>query len=53
LHVGELRDGQRSILIQLGAAAFEMMADPGFSSLNESCRVATDPQALQIWSIAE
>jgi len=53
LHVGELRDGQRSILIQLGAAAFEMMADPGFSSLSESCRVAIDPQALQIWSIAE
>jgi molybdate transport system permease protein len=53
LHAGAVRDGQRSITVQVGDAVFDVMADPGFGVGNDFCRVAIDPQALQIWSIAE
>jgi ABC-type Fe3+/spermidine/putrescine transport system ATPase subunit/ABC-type sulfate transport system permease component len=52
-HIGEVRDGQRSIIIQLGDAVFDIMADPGFRPANDICRVAIDPEALQIWTLAE
>jgi ABC-type sulfate/molybdate transport systems ATPase subunit/ABC-type sulfate transport system permease component len=50
LRVGEVRDGQRSLTIQLGAAVFRVMADPG-AATQGPCRVGIDPQALQIWTI--
>jgi ABC-type Fe3+/spermidine/putrescine transport system ATPase subunit len=53
LNIGEVRDGQRSITVQLGDALFDTSADPGFRVADGSCRVAIDPQAVQIWSIAE
>jgi ABC-type Fe3+/spermidine/putrescine transport system ATPase subunit/ABC-type sulfate transport system permease component len=52
LHVGEVRDGQRTITIQLGDATFDVKADPGFQIVSDTCRVTIDPGALQIW-IAE
>jgi ABC-type Fe3+/spermidine/putrescine transport system ATPase subunit/ABC-type sulfate transport system permease component len=52
LHVGEVRDGQRSLTIQLGAVVFHVMADPGVTT-QELCRVGVDPQALQIWTVTD
>jgi ABC-type sulfate/molybdate transport systems ATPase subunit len=48
LNIGEVRDGQRSITVQLGDALFDTSADPGFRVADGSCRVAIDPQAVQI-----
>jgi molybdate transport system permease protein len=50
LQVGEVRAGQRSLTIQLGAVVFRVMADPG-AATQEPCRVGIDPQALQIWTV--
>jgi ABC-type sugar transport system ATPase subunit len=52
LHVGQVRDGQRTITIQLGDARLDVRADPGFQIVSDTSRVAIDPGALQIW-IAE
>jgi ABC-type Fe3+/spermidine/putrescine transport system ATPase subunit/ABC-type sulfate transport system permease component len=52
LHVGQVRDGQRTITIQLGDARLDVRTDPGFQMVSDTCRVAIDPGALQIW-IAE
>jgi ABC-type sulfate/molybdate transport systems ATPase subunit/ABC-type sulfate transport system permease component len=52
LHVGHVRDGQRTIAIRLGDATFDVKADPGFQIVSDTCRVTIDPGALQIW-IAE
>jgi ABC-type Fe3+/spermidine/putrescine transport system ATPase subunit/ABC-type sulfate transport system permease component len=51
-HVGQLRDGQRTVVIRLGDATFDVKADPGFQIVSDTCRVAIDPGAVQIW-IAE
>jgi ABC-type Fe3+/spermidine/putrescine transport system ATPase subunit/ABC-type sulfate transport system permease component len=52
LHVGEVRDGQRSLTVRLGDAVFAVAVDPGFLVANDTCRVFIDPQAVQIWNIA-
>jgi ABC-type Fe3+/spermidine/putrescine transport system ATPase subunit/ABC-type sulfate transport system permease component len=52
LHVGQIRDGQRTVTIQLGDARLDVRSDPGFQMVSDTCRVAIDPGALQIW-IAE
>jgi ABC-type Fe3+/spermidine/putrescine transport system ATPase subunit/ABC-type sulfate transport system permease component len=52
LHVGQIRDGQRTVTIQLGDARLDVRTDPGFQMVSDTCRVAIDPGALQIW-IAE
>jgi ABC-type Fe3+/spermidine/putrescine transport system ATPase subunit/ABC-type sulfate transport system permease component len=52
LHVGQVRDAQRTIAIRLGDARFDVKADPGFQIVSDTCRVAIDPGAVQIW-IAE
>jgi ABC-type Fe3+/spermidine/putrescine transport system ATPase subunit/ABC-type sulfate transport system permease component len=52
LHVGQVRDGQRIVTIHLGDARFDVRADPGFQTASDTCCVAIDPGALQIW-IAE
>jgi ABC-type Fe3+/spermidine/putrescine transport system ATPase subunit len=51
LQVGEVRDGQRSITIQIGYAVFEVIADPSLAAANDFCHIAIDPNALQIWSV--
>jgi ABC-type Fe3+/spermidine/putrescine transport system ATPase subunit/ABC-type sulfate transport system permease component len=53
LHLGDMRDGQRSVAIQLGDSVFEVITDPGYRPVNDACRVAIDPQALQIWRVAK
>ncbi len=52
LHVGQIRDGQRTVTIQLGGARLDVRTDPGFQMGSDTCRVAIDPEALQVW-IAE
>jgi ABC-type Fe3+/spermidine/putrescine transport system ATPase subunit/ABC-type sulfate transport system permease component len=53
LHFGDVRDGQRTVTVQLGDSVLEVTADPGFRPVNEACHVAIDPQALQIWHVAK
>jgi ABC-type Fe3+/spermidine/putrescine transport system ATPase subunit/ABC-type sulfate transport system permease component len=53
LYLSDVRDGQRSVAVQLGDAVFEVTADPAFRLVNDICHVAIDPQALQIWHVAE
>jgi ABC-type Fe3+/spermidine/putrescine transport system ATPase subunit/ABC-type sulfate transport system permease component len=53
LHFGDVRDGQRTVTVQLGDSVFEVTADPGFRPVNDACHVAIDPQALQIWHVAK
>jgi ABC-type Fe3+/spermidine/putrescine transport system ATPase subunit len=53
LRVGSVRDGQRSLTLRLGAAVFRIMADPGVAATPGPCHVDIDPQALQIWTVAD
>jgi ABC-type sulfate/molybdate transport systems ATPase subunit/ABC-type sulfate transport system permease component len=53
LRFGDLRDGQRSVAVQLGDSVFDVTTDPGFRPVNDACHVAIDSQALQIWRVAK
>jgi ABC-type Fe3+/spermidine/putrescine transport system ATPase subunit/ABC-type sulfate transport system permease component len=53
LYLGDLRDGQRSVAVQLGDSVFEVATDPGFRPVNDTCHVAIDPQAVQIWHLTK
>jgi ABC-type sulfate/molybdate transport systems ATPase subunit/ABC-type sulfate transport system permease component len=53
LRFGDVRDGQRSVAVQLGDSVFEVTTDPGFRPVSDACHVAIDPQALQIWHVAK
>ena len=48
--VGDVREGQRGLTIQLGAAVLHAVTDPGYPFEHDLCPVAIDPQALQVWA---
>jgi ABC-type Fe3+/spermidine/putrescine transport system ATPase subunit/ABC-type sulfate transport system permease component len=50
LQAGEVRDGRRSLTVQLGATVLHVLADPG-AATQGPCRVSIDPQAVQIWTV--
>jgi ABC-type Fe3+/spermidine/putrescine transport system ATPase subunit len=50
IEVGEVHAGARDLTVQLGAALLHMRTDPAFGA-DKSCRVAIDPQAVQVWTV--
>jgi molybdate transport system permease protein len=44
----DVRDGQRTVTIQLGKAMLQVMLDPS-DRTHGPCKVGIDPDALQIW----
>jgi ABC-type Fe3+/spermidine/putrescine transport system ATPase subunit/ABC-type sulfate transport system permease component len=51
LNVGDVREGQRGLTVQLGEAVLHAVTDPGYPVEHALCRVAIDPQALQVWIV--
>jgi hypothetical protein len=50
IEIGEVRAGARDLTLQLGDALLHMRTDPAFGA-KKLCRVAIDPQALQVWTV--
>ena len=50
IEIGEVHAGARDLTLQLGDALLHMRTDPGFGA-EKSCRVAIDPQAVQVWTL--
>ena len=49
LQAGEVRAGQRRLVVRLGDARLHVTADPGGSPPAGGCRVSIDPAAIQVW----
>ncbi len=52
LEPGQVRGGQRRLLVRIGDAQLLATAEPGATLVPGPCRVAIDPDALQIWPAA-
>jgi ABC-type Fe3+/spermidine/putrescine transport system ATPase subunit/ABC-type sulfate transport system permease component len=50
IEIGEVQAGARDLTLQLGDALLHMRTDPAFGA-EKSCRVAIDPQAVQVWTV--
>jgi molybdate transport system permease protein len=48
LERGPVHDGQRRLLVRLGAADLSLLADPSCPEVG-ACRLSIDPLALQVW----
>ena len=49
LQVGEIRAGQRSLVVRIGEAELRVTADPGEPRSPGHCRISIDPAAIQVW----
>ena len=47
--VGEVRAGQRRLVVQLGEALLPVLAETGYPAAPGPCRISIDPAAIQIW----
>ncbi len=49
LQAGQVRAGQRRLLVRIGDAVLQAAAEPGHEGAAGPCRVAIDPAAIQAW----
>ncbi len=49
LQAGDIRAGQRHVLVRLGQATLEVAAEPSWPHRPGPCWVAIDPASIQVW----
>jgi ABC-type Fe3+/spermidine/putrescine transport system ATPase subunit/ABC-type sulfate transport system permease component len=52
LQADDIRGGQRRLVVLIGKAVIQAVADPGCSVAPGPCRVAIDPGSVQVWPAA-
>ena len=52
LQAGEVRAGQRHLLVRIGEARLRVTAEPGGAAHLGRCRLSIDPAAIQVWPVS-